>query len=657
LSEKRGLPSAAYETIAGETYEPYVPRSQSPAEFTVKAIVLGAVLGTVFGAANAYIGLRAGLCISASIPVAVMSIAIFGALKKTGVKSTILENNMSQTVGSAGETLAAGAIFTLPALFLWGFNPSIISMTIITLLGGLLGVLFMIPLRRYLISREHGRLPYPEGTACAEVLVAGDVGGTHARHVFAGLAVGGAYKFLMSSLNLWHDKTGFRLPGLKKAELSLDADPALLGVGYILGYRVSALMVGGSLISWLVLIPLIAFFGAGFTRPLFPETQALIRDMDPINIWDKYIRYIGAGAVACGGIITLIRALPTIAESLRVGFSEIMGTLKAGSEPRPRTQRDLPISLVLGGALVLVVAVAVAPNILGDVRSHGVRIIGALLVVVFSFFFVTVSSRIVGLLGASSNPISGMTIATLLGTSLVFASFGWTGDAGKIAALSVGAVVCVAAAAAGDMSQDLKTGFLVGATPRRQQVGEIIGVLSSAFFVCLTIVALHRAYGLGSEQLAAPQATLMKLVVEGVLTASIPWGLVFIGVGIAAVMELLSIPSLPLAVGIYLPISTMSPIFIGGCIRKLVESRSRREDDVLRERKEKGVLFGSGLIGGVGLMGTLTAFWVYLKKIESPEHMGIGADWLGRSGRAFTAIVFVILCILLYWTTRLRKQR
>jgi putative OPT family oligopeptide transporter len=657
VSEKRGLSSAAYDVTPGEQYKPYVPETESPSEFTLKAVLLGVVVGTLFGAANTYIGLRVGLCISSSIPVAVISMGVFGLMRRGGVKSTILENNMSQTVGSAGEALAAGTIFTLPALFMWGFNPSVVHMTIIALAGGLLGVLFMIPLRRYLICREHGRLPYPEGTACAEVLVAGDAGGSQARGVFEGLVVGAVYKFLMTTLNLWDNVVGFTVPGIRKARLSLDADPALLGVGYVLGYRVAALMVGGSLLSWLVLIPLIAFFGEGFKTPLLPETTLPVAAMEPAQIWNRYIRYIGAGAVAFGGLVTLARAVPTIVRSFRIGFAEILGSVKAGTEARIRTQRDLPLGFVLAGAVVLGLTIALVPHIVGEFESYSVRIVAAALIVLFSFFFVTVSSRIVGLLGQSSSPISGMTIATLLGTSLIFALMGWTGDAGKITALSVGAVVCVAASVAGDTSQDLKTGFLVGATPRRQQVGELVGVVSAALFICLTIVALHRAYGLGSEQLAAPQATLMKLVVEGVLASSIPWGLVFIGVAIAAIVELLSIPSLPLAVGIYLPLSTMSPIFVGGCIRRLVELRSRGEDESRGGRRERGILFGSGLIGGVGLTGVLTAFWVYFAKVENPEAMGIGSEWLGSYGGAFTLLLFVMLCLALYATTRPKKVR
>jgi putative OPT family oligopeptide transporter len=655
VSEKKGLSSAAYEATPGEQYEPYVPPTESPSEFTLRAILLGVVVGTLFGAANTYIGLRVGLCISSSIPVAVISMGVFGLMRRGGVRSTVLENNMSQTVGSAGEALAAGTIFTLPALFMWGFDPSVLHMSIIALSGGLLGVLFMVPLRRYLICREHGRLPYPEGTACAEVLVAGDAGGSQARGVFAGLAVGAVYKFLMTTLNLWNNETGFRLPGLRKAQLSLDADPALLGVGYVLGYRVAALMVGGSLLSWLVLIPLIAFFGKG--SGISPETATPIASMEPAQIWNRYIRYIGAGAVAFGGLVTLARAVPTIIHSFRIGLAEILGSVRAGAESRARTQRDLPLGLVLACAVVIGLVIALVPHIVGEFESYSVRIVTAALIVLFSFFFVTVSSRIVGLLGQSSSPISGMTIATLLGTSLIFALMGWTGDAGKVTALSVGAVVCVAASVAGDTSQDLKTGFLVGATPRRQQVGELIGVISAALFICLTIVALHRAYGLGSEQLAAPQATLMKLVVEGVIASSIPWGLIFIGVAIAAIMELLSIPSLPLAVGIYLPLSTMSPIFVGGCIRRLVELRSRGDDAKSGGGRERGILFGSGLIGGVGLTGVLTAFWVYFAKVENPEAMGIGSEWLGDYGGAFTLSVFLLLCLALYATTRPKKTR
>lgn len=659
---RRGLAPEAYEEVPGDEYPPYVPVESSIPEMTFKAVLLGAVLGALFGMANAYIGLRVGLTVSASIPVAVMSIAVFTVLRKFfSVQSTILENNISQTVGSAGESLAAGVIFTLPALFMWGIEPRLMKLIAITAIGGVLGVLFMIPLRRYLIKGEHGKLPYPEGTACAEVLVAGDVGGAHAHSVFLGLGVGAAYKWLMSGLRAWGTEVGVRVPGIPKAHVSLETSPALLGVGYILGYRIAAIMVGGSLISWLVLIPMIAHFGEGFTIPLFPETDLPIREMSADELWNRYIRYVGAGAVAFGGIITLIRAIPTVVESFSLAVREIAGGLSRQLEQRIRTDSDIRLSHVVLAALAIVLILALVPHILGEVESLAIRLMAAVLIVIFAFFFVTVSSRIVGLIGSTSNPISGMTIATLLGTSFVFFLAGWTDMVGMVSALSVGAVVCMAAAVAGDTSQDLKTGFLVGATPHKQQLGELVGVVAATAFICISLVVLHTSYGFGSEELPAPQATLMRLVVEGVLAQNIPWGLVFIGMAIAAIMELFAIPSLPLAVGIYLPISTMTPIFVGGLVRRFIERQSAGDKEVLRERKEQGVLFGSGLVGGEGLMGVLIAFYVFFRVQRDPDfnlsEMGIGPEWLGPALEPVTAILFLGLIYLLYRTTKVRRDR
>ncbi|MFQ5824546.1 MAG: OPT family oligopeptide transporter, partial [bacterium] len=560
MSRKAGLSQKAYESIPeGENYEPYVLASESLAEFTIKAAIPGILFGILFGAANAYLGLRAGLTISTSIPVAVMTVAAFKALQTIGRQGSILEANISQTIGSASSSVASGVIFTLPALFLWGLDPSLVQMTLLAMFGGLLGVLFMIPLRRFLIEREHGHLPYPEGTACAEVLVASEVGGGRAKNVFLGLGAGAFLKFLTGWIRIIPEDVHFRVPFVKKGQLGLDISAALFGVGYILGPRIATIMVGGGLLSSLVIIPAIAIWGEGRTIPLFPETIKTIAEMDPGLIWTRYVRYIGAGAVATGGLITLIRSIPTMIESFRVGAKQIRARLEESGITIPRTGQDLPLSVLGIGVTVLVLAMAAVPHVFGHLETFDMRLVGAVLVVIFAFFFVTVSSRIVGLVGVTSNPTSGMTIASLLGTSSIFLLMGWTDDIGKAAALTVGCVVAIAASIAGDTSQDLKTGFLLGATPRRQQIGELAGVLTSATFVCLAVLLLDSAYGFGTKELPAPQATLMKLVIEGVLQNALPWILVAMGIVIALAAELFRIPSLPFAVGVYLPVTTMVP--------------------------------------------------------------------------------------------------
>lgn len=649
MASKEGLSRKAFEPLAeGEIWEPYVPAAESPAEFSLKSLSFGILFGILFGAANAYLGLRAGLTISTSIPVAVLTVAAFRVLRRGGVGTSILEANLSQTVGSASSSVASGVIFTLPALFLWGLDPSLLQMTLLALSGGLIGVLFMVPLRRFLIEREHGHLPYPEGTACAEVLVASEVGGARAHNVFRGLAVGGFVKLLTGWLKVVPPEVDFRIPFLRKGEIGIDISPALFGVGYILGPRVGAIMVGGGLLSWLVIIPLIAWAGAEGGVPIYPETVSTIAAMSPPQIWSRYVRYIGAGAVATGGLITLVKSLPMMLESFQVGARQLRERLSEGpAGSLARTAQDLPLKVIGGGILLVVAVLALVPAAFSALPGVGARLVAALMVVVAAFFFVTVSSRIVGLVGVTSNPTSGMTIATLLATSGVFLVLGWTGDMGKVAALTVGCVVAIAASIAGDTSQDLKTGFLLGATPRRQQVGELIGVLTSATFVCLAVLMLDKAFGFGTPELPAPQATLMKLVIEGVLQSSLPWDLVAIGVAIALVVELLGIPSLPFAVGVYLPVTTMVPVFLGGLLRQVAERRASDEDEA-GERRERGVLFGSGLVGGEGLMGVViagaVAFW-YRGPIAGLD-LGIGeemARWVGVAAFAVMAWVFWIL--------------
>jgi len=635
MAKARRLSDSAHRPLGkNETYRPYIAAEESLAEFTIKSVFFGILFGIVFGAANAYLGLRAGLTISTSIPVAVMTVAAFQALKRFGHSSNILEANLSQTIGSASSSVASGVIFTLPALFLWGQAPGLLQMTMLAMAGGLLGVLFMIPLRRFLIDREHGHLPYPEGTACAHVLVASEVGGGHAKNVFYGLAGGALFKSLTSWAKVIPADFHVSVPFIKKGAVGMDLSAALFGVGYILGPRIAAVMVGGGLLSALVFIPAIAYWGTGRAEPLYPETIKTIAQMSAADIWTRYVRYIGAGAVATAGIITLVRAIPVMIESFRIGTQELKERVEhtgQGTFKVPRTAQDLPLKVVAIGILLIALVLALVPTPFGALDSLLQRALAAVLVVIFAFFFVTVASRIVGMVGVTSNPTSGMTIASLLGTAGVFLVMGWTDITGKAAALTVGCVVAIAASISGDTSQDLKTGYLLGATPRRQQIGELIGVLTSATFVCLAVLLLAETFGFGTTELPAPQATLMKLVIDGVLDQSLPWGLVAIGAGIAIVVELLRIPSLPFAVGVYLPVATMTPIFVGGLLRWWLEKRAASEEQRI-ERRDKGVLLGSGFVGGEGLLGVGLAGYAFLAN-GKPEGFGtawLGPDWLAQ---------------------------
>lgn len=671
---RKGLPPQAYEVVPGEEYRPYVPPERSLAELTVKAVLIGILLAVVFGAANAYLGLRVGLTVSASIPAAVMAVAIFRVLRR----GSILETNMVQTIGSAGESVAAGVIFTLPALFIWQrSDPTIgvdlLQVSVIAAIGGLLGVLFMIPLRRYLISREHGKLPYPEGTACAEVQVAGAAGGGKARLLFSGLGVGALYQALANrnGLALWNESPSQPLPA--KAEIGGDFTPELLGVGFIIGPRIAAIMFAGSALAWLLLIPAINLWGGD--NVVYPAGQPMSA-LGSGDIWNNYIRYVGAGAVGFAGIVTLLKSLPTIVESFKLGLGQVGA---GGSGDLPRTQQDLPLKMVLGVAALLAVTLWLWPGV-------PVGLTGAVLIVIFSFFFVTVSSRIVGLIGSSSNPVSGMTIAALILTSLIFVALGLNDGSGasKVAVLAVGAVVCISAAVAGDTSQDLKTGFLVGATPRRMQAGEMLGVLASAAVMGGVLVVLNESYGIGTvDGLPAPQATLMSLVIDGVLNASLPWGFVLIGILIAAVAEFVfKLPSLALAVGVYLPVSLMTPIFVGGLMRWALNRKYRDagaangaaadDDDTaseqdggsdLAEHRERGVLFASGLIAGAALVGVLIGAVIFAvaNRTGHPDpasiwHVGHAwSDWFTGSSALVGTLVFAGLCLML-WRVATRRD-
>lgn len=768
----RKLPKTAYELAEGQTFEPLTPAHEQPAEFTLKAIVAGAICGVMFGAANTFLGLKAGLTISTSIPVAVLSVVAFRILGAFGKRHSILEVNTSQTVGSASSSVASGVLFTLPALFLWNregaaLDIDLLQMTLLAMSGGLIGVLFMIPLRRFLIRREHGRLPYPEGMACAEVLVAahsdqadaesvtpvkcpgpviviagllavGSVGllglafyasrvgvsaapilvaealiglavavglflgqrwarvayfvlgaigillaamedpgwavvrgvvfavavvlltrksassffrtsgptakNTQAVPVFAGLAFGAFIQWITGGLRLFRDSFRVDLPA--RGGVEVEASAALTGVGYILGARISAVMAGGGALAALVIIPAIYLWGRGLEQPLYPETVRLIREMEAGAIWTRYVRYIGAGAVAAGGVLTLIRSIPTMVESFRVGVSQLG---KDARQPE-RTDRDLSFGAVGAMLAIILLMLTFVPGVLGYIDSIVTRGIAALAIAVFAFFFVTVSSRIVGLVGVTSNPTSGMTIATLLGTSTLFYAFGWTGIEGKATALMVGTVVCIASSIAGDTSQDLKTGFVLGATPRRQQIGELVGVITSAVFVCLVVIALDNTYGLGSEDLPAPQATLMKLVIDGVLDQNLPWAFIGIGVAIGVVAALCRLPVLAFAVGVYLPLATMAPLFLGGVLRWFL-TRNVEEAEGER-RRERGVLFGSGLVGGAGLMGVGFAVWALARGGEKITGFPLGLpNW---ADQALAAATIGLILGAIAWTAKRR---
>jgi putative OPT family oligopeptide transporter len=686
-------------------FKPFVPAGDTRKEFTLRAVLLGAFLGVVFAASSVYLALKVGMTVSASIPIAVLSITLFRLMGR----ATILENNIVQTTGSAGESIAFGVAITAPVFLLLGEEMNFMVILLLALLGGIMGVLMMIPLRKGLIVKEHGKLTYPEGTACAEVLIAGEQGGAHARTVFIGFAIGAVYKFLNAGLKLWNDIPARMLTFYKGGSVAAEVTPELLGVGYIIGWRIAANMFAGGVVSYLILIPAIKIFGEGLNSAMFPASK-LIREMSPGEIRNAYVLYMGAGAVATGGLISLIRSVPTIASAFRRGFQAILEsrTEAIAATAVPRTDRDLSMPIVLFGSLGLVLAIWLAPQL------H-INAVSALLILLFGFFFVTVSSRITGEIGSSSNPISGMTVATLLITCLLFLAAGWTGVSYRSMALSTAAIVCIAAAVAGATSQDLKTGFLVGATPRHQQIGIMVGVVTSALFIGLTVIALNKAYttvvparypeytatvpvdagqmtgpdgamyrlyrvtepdgnvlvgkylvddagriqylvdpgiaGVVTEvngkhvtKLDSPKARLFSLIIDGILTRKLPWGLVLIGVFLALTMEILGVSSLPFAVGLYLPLSSSAPIMAGGLIRAVVERKIGRGG--AEAEFPPGVLMSSGLIAGAAITGVvlavLTGFGIDRKLDLSGFSGGLAtADW-------FAVIPFVILMYLLY---------
>ncbi|PJA29535.1 MAG: oligopeptide transporter, OPT family [candidate division Zixibacteria bacterium CG_4_9_14_3_um_filter_46_8] len=686
-------------------FKPFISPSQNLREFTFRAVFIGAILGIVFAASSVYLALKVGMTVSASIPIAVLSITLFRILGR----STILENNIVQTTGSAGESIAFGVATTMPVFLLLGMEMEIMSIMWMALLGGILGVLMMIPLRQGLIVKEHGKLTYPEGTACADVLIVGEEGGTNAKTVFLGFGIGALYKFLNVGLKLWAEIPTRMLKFFKGASVSAEITPELLGVGYIIGPKVAANMMAGGSLAYLILIPVIKIFGENLDTIMFPATT-LIRDMTPNMVRNAYVLYIGAGAVATGGIISLIKSFPTIISAFRRGFRTFLDS-RAGKVDKSailRTDRDLPMPVVVFGSLGLVIAIWLAPVL------H-INAISAVLIVLFGFFFVTVSSRITGEIGSSSNPISGMTVATLLITCLLFLAAGWTGVSFRAMALCTAAIVCIAASNGGTISQDLKTGFLVGATPRLQQISIMIGVISSALIIGLIVIALNNAYttvvpaqhpdytassidnaqtqvgpdgktyrihfvteqtgnvlvgkyliddsnhikylidpgiaGVVSEvdgkpvtKLDSPKARLFSLIIDGILTQKLPWGLVLIGVFLALVMELVGVSSLPFAVGLYLPLSSSAPIMAGGVIRALVDKRRKASES--EAEFSPGVLMSSGFIAGAAIMGVLLAGLTgfgYDQAINLSSYLGhlAEADW-------FALIPFAIIMYALY---------
>lgn len=580
-------------------FKPYIPAEKITPELTATSVVIGILLAVIFGAANAYLGLRVGMTVSASIPAAVISMGVIRIIMK---KNSVLESNIVQTGGSAGESVAAGAIFTLPALFLWASEgvmdkPSIAEITTIALLGGLLGVFFMVPLRNALIVKEHGVLPYPEGQACAEVLLAGEEGGANATTVFAGMGIAGVFKFIIDGLKLVPSEVSLRFKGFA-GEIGTQIYPAVLSVGYICGPKISSYMFAGGIVSWMVFIPLIVLFGADTI--LYPGTESIAdiyATSGASGIWSSYIRYIGAGALAAGGIISLVKSLPLIVTT----FKDSMKSIKngVGTTSTLRTEQDINMKLILAAILVLVVLIWLLPVI-------PVSFLGALIVVIFGFFFATVSSRMVGLVGSSNNPVSGMAIATLLIATLILKMTGSIGSAGMQGAIAIGSIICIVAALAGDTSQDLKTGYLLGATPKKQQYAEIIGVVASAIAIGGVLYLLDLAWGFGSEELGAPQATLMKMIVEGVMDGNLPWGLVLVGVCLTVVVEILGLPVLPFAIGVYLPVQLNACIMIGGLIRLFFDKMKRKDKE---EVVTDGILYCSGMIAGEGLVGIILAIF------------------------------------------------
>ena len=627
-------------------FKPYIPADRVMPELTVTSIVMGMLLAVIFGAANAYLGLRVGMTVSASIPAAVISMGVIRVIMK---RNSILESNMVQTIGSAGESLAAGAIFTMPALFLWAEEglcdmPSFVEITLIALCGGVLGVLFMVPLRNALIVKEHETLLYPEGTACADVLLAGEEGGANASTVFSGMGLAAAFKFVVDGLKVLPSDVAFAFKSFK-GEVGMEVYPALLGVGYIVGPQIASYMFVGSVIGWMVIIPLICLFGPDTW--LYPaDVGKTIADLyaagGAAKIWSTYVKYIGAGAIATGGIISLIKSLPLIITTFRDSIKSMKGGKNTNTA---RTAQDLPMQMILFGIVAMILIIWVVPAI-------PVTLLGAAIIVVFGFFFATVSSRMVGLVGSSNNPVSGMAIATLLIATMSIKASGKTGIDGMTAAIAIGSVICIVAAIAGDTSQDLKTGYLLGATPKKQQMGEIIGVVVSGLAIGGVLYLLNAAWGYGGAEVPAPQATLMKMIVEGIMGGNLPWNLVFIGVFLAIALEILRVPVMPFAIGLYLPIYLNASIMIGGVVRMFMDRRKNVDEETKTKQTTDGTLYCAGMIAGEGLVGILLAiFAVFGINVSIGESVNFGN--IG----GVVLMVIMILCLLKFSLWKKSKEK
>lgn len=632
-------------------FKPYVPADKITPEITATSIIMGIILSVVFGAANAYLGLRVGMTVSASIPAAVISMGVIRVIMR---KNSILESNIVQTIGSAGESLAAGAIFTLPALFLWAKEgvmdkPGMVEITLIALLGGLLGVFFMVPLRNALIVKEHNTLPYPEGTACAEVLLAGEEGGANAGTVFAGMGFAALFKFIIDGIKAVPGEIALRFKGTYNGEIGTQIYPAVMSVGYICGPRISSYMFAGGVLSWMVLIPLFVLLGAdAIIAPGTETIGAIFEASGASGIWSSYIRYIGAGALAAGGIISLVKSLPLIVTTFR---DAIKGMKGAGPVEQTRTSTDLSMKVVIGAIIVLTLLIWIVPAI-------PVSPLGAVIVVVFGFFFATVSSRMVGIVGSSNNPVSGMAIATLLFTTVILKLTGDTGAHGMQGAIAIGSIICIVAAISGDTSQDLKTGYLLGSTPKKQQIGEIVGVVAAAFAIGGTLYLLDSAWGFGSEEIAAPQATLMKMVIEGVMDGDLPWSLVIIGAIIAVIVEVLGLPVLPFAIGVYLPVHLNACIMVGGLVR-LAFDKMNKEENEKKAIVNDGILFCSGMIAGEGLVGILLALLAVFGVADAIDISGkLGLSEGVSSILALVVFALIILSLLKFsiWKKRAKKE-
>ena len=625
-------------------FKPYIPAEKVTPELTVTSVIMGCILAVIFGAANAYLGLRVGMTVSASIPAAVISMGVIRVILR---RNSILESNMVQTIGSAGESLAAGAIFTMPALFLWAEEglsdkPGIVEITLIALCGGILGVLFMVPLRNALIVKEHATLLYPEGTACADVLLAGEEGGANASTVFSGMGLAAIFKFVVDGLKLLPADVSAAFKSFK-GEIGMEVYPALLGVGYIVGPKIASYMFTGSLIGWMVIIPLICLFGPDTW--MYPAAEGttiaqLYANGGAAAIWSTYVKYIGAGAIATGGIISLIKSLPLIVTTFRDSMKSMKGSKNTSTE---RTAQDLPMQFILLGVIAMVFIIWIVPAI-------PVTLLGACIIVVFGFFFATVSSRMVGLVGSSNNPVSGMAIATLLIATFAIKSSGKTGIDGMTAAIAVGSVICIIAAIAGDTSQDLKTGYLLGATPKKQQMGEMLGVVVSGLAIGGVLYLLNAAWGYGTAEIPAPQAQLMKMIVEGIMGGNLPWGLVFVGVFLAICLEILRIPVMPFAIGLYLPIYLNATIMIGGIVRGLLDRRKGVDEKTKTAQATDGTLYCAGMIAGEGLVGILLAIFAVV---------GISLDMSGvvSLGNIGGVVLMIIMILSLLKFSIWRKKK